>query len=76
LIKITPTPLLKDGRTLEAAMKHVRITKDEIGTAARQQGMGGPDKVAAVVLETDGSLSVIPIEKLSSGLALEGVSGA
>lgn len=76
MINITPTPLLKDGRMLAAAMKHMRITKDEIRTATRQQGMGDPDKVAAVVLETDGSLSVISIEKLSSGLALEGVSGA
>lgn len=76
LIKTTPTLLLKDGRMLDDAMKRVRITKDEIRTAVRQQGMGGLDMVAAVVLETDGSLSVIPSEKLGSGSALGGVSGA
>lgn len=76
VIKTSPTLLLKDGRMLDDAMKRVRITKDEIRTAVRQQGMGGLDKVAAVVLETDGSLSVIPSEKLGSGSALDGVSGA
>jgi len=73
IIKTAPTLLLKNGHTLDDAMKRVRITKDEIRTAVRQQGIGSLEKVAAVVLETDGSLSVIPDEKLGSGSTLDGV---
>lgn len=76
VIKTAPTLLLRDGRMLDDAMKRVRITRDEIRTAVRQQGMGSLDQVAAVVLETDGSLSVIPAEKMGSGSALDGVNGA
>lgn len=75
LIKTAPTLLLKDGCMLDDAMKRVRITKDEIRTAVRQIGLGSLDKVAAVVLETDGSLSVIPGEKMGSGSAFEGIDG-
>ena len=76
LIKTAPTLLLKDGRMLDEAMARVRITKDEIRTAVRQQGSGGLEQIAAVVLETDGSLSVIPRDKMGSGSALDAVKGA
>ena len=76
LIKTAPTLLLKDGRMLDEAMARVRITKDEIRTAVRQQGLGGLEQIAAVVLETDGSLSVIPRDKMGSGSALDAVKGA
>ncbi|MFL6716988.1 MAG: DUF421 domain-containing protein [Burkholderiaceae bacterium] len=75
VIKTAPTLLLRDGRMIAGAMRRVRITSDEIRTAVRQQGMGGLDQVAAVVLETDGSLSIIPSEKLGSGSALNSVRG-
>lgn len=76
LIKTAPTLLLKDGCMLDEAMARVRITKDEIRTAVRQQGSGGLEQIAAVVLETDGSLSVIPRDKMGSGSALDAVKGA
>lgn len=75
VIKTAPTLLLRNGHMLDGAMRKVRITGDEIRTAVRQQGMGGLDQVAAVILETDGSLSIIPAEKLGSCSALEGVRG-
>lgn len=73
LIKSAPTLLLQDGRMLEDAMKQVRITKDEICTAIRQKGVGSLDQVAAVVLETDGSLSVISSKQMGTGSAFDGV---
>ena len=76
IIKTAPTLLLRNGRMLDDAMRKVRITSDEIRTAVRQKGMGSLDQVAAVILETDGSLSIISAEKLGSGSALEGVQGA
>ena len=43
---------------------------------AEWQGSGGLEQIAAVVLETDGSLSVIPRDKMGSGSALDAVKGA
>lgn len=75
VIKTSPTLLLSDGRMRDDAMKKVRITKDEIRAAIRRKGIGSLDKVAAVILESDGSLSVISREKIGSGSALDGVDG-
>jgi uncharacterized membrane protein YcaP (DUF421 family) len=59
MIKAEPTLLLCRGRFLAAAMRAERITRDEILAAVRASGAADVGKVAAVVLETDGSLSVI-----------------
>jgi uncharacterized membrane protein YcaP (DUF421 family) len=60
LIKAEPTLLLHRGRFLEGAMKAERITHEEILAALRASGAAQVRAVAAVVLETDGTLSVIP----------------
>jgi uncharacterized membrane protein YcaP (DUF421 family) len=60
LIKAEPTLVLRDGRFLEGAMRAERITREEILAALRASGAGSLSGVAAVVLETDGTLSVIP----------------
>jgi uncharacterized membrane protein YcaP (DUF421 family) len=59
LIKAEPTLLLHRGRFLEGAMKAERTTHDEILAALRASGAANPHDIAAVVLETDGRLSVI-----------------
>lgn len=59
LVKSEPTLLVRDGDFLEHAMRRVRITRDEIEAAMREQGIGAISEVAFVVLETDGSLSVV-----------------
>lgn len=60
IIKAEPSLLFHDGRFLEAAMKRERVTKDEILAAIRSQGKDDPESVYAVVLETEGTLSVVP----------------
>ncbi len=60
LVKSEPTLLVRDGTFLQGAMRRQRITEDEILAALRADGMGGLERVAAVILETDGSISVIP----------------
>ena len=40
-------------------MKKARVTEDEVCAAVRAAGIGPLNQVAAVVLETDGSFSVI-----------------
>ncbi|WP_214804831.1 MULTISPECIES: DUF421 domain-containing protein [unclassified Exiguobacterium] len=59
LIKSEPRLLYLRGEFLERAMKKERISKNEILQAVRNKGIGGLEEVKAVVLETDGSLSII-----------------
>ena len=59
LIKSEPALLLHRGRFLEGAMKAERITREEILAALRASGVADAGRTAAVVLETDGTLSVI-----------------
>jgi len=59
LVKAEPTLLARDGRFLDEAMRRQRVTRDEIEAAIRQQGRNGINDVSMVILETDGSMSVI-----------------
>ncbi len=40
-------------------MKHERIATDEIYATVRRNGLSALDDVSAIVLETDGSMTVI-----------------
>ncbi|QDV34326.1 DUF421 domain-containing protein [Tautonia plasticadhaerens] len=60
LIKSEPVLLVRDGRLLRGAMRGARVIEADILQAVRQGGAGSMEQVAAVVLETDGSFSVIP----------------
>jgi len=59
LVKSEPTLLLHRGHFLEGAMRAQRVTQAEVLSALRSSGVSEPAQVAAVVLETDGSLSVV-----------------
>lgn len=58
VIKAEPTLLAHQGRLLPGAMRAQRVTEAEIHAAIRQSGHHSLDETRAVVLETDGSLSV------------------
>jgi uncharacterized membrane protein YcaP (DUF421 family) len=74
LAKARPTALLLDGRVRPEAMVRNRIRADEVAAALRKEGVGEFEGVDAVVLETDGTLSVVV--DAGGGSALEGVVGA
>lgn len=59
LVRSDPRLLVEAGCYRHAAMAKERITTDEVDEAIRRKGFGRIEAVAAVVLETDGSLSVI-----------------
>ncbi|GEL41522.1 DUF421 domain-containing protein [Methylorubrum extorquens] len=59
LIKSEPTLIVHEGRFLEQALVAQRVTKDEVLSALRSSGAGDLADVDAVVLETDGSMSVL-----------------
>jgi len=62
-----PTLLVRDGQVLPEALVGQRVAHEEVCQAVRSAGYGGLDLVAAVVLETDGTLSVIPRSQAGSG---------
>lgn len=59
LIKSEPTLLVHDGQFLEQALRSQRVTKDEVLSAIRSSGASDLAGIDAVVLETDGSMSVL-----------------
>jgi uncharacterized membrane protein YcaP (DUF421 family) len=58
-VKSEPVLLAKDGRYLDKALHTQRVTRTEIEAALRQHGSSEIRTVHMVVLETDGSLSVV-----------------
>jgi uncharacterized membrane protein YcaP (DUF421 family) len=52
--------LLHDGVIDTQALRDERVTREEVLAAVRSGGFGDLEAIAGVVLETDGSFSVIP----------------
>jgi uncharacterized membrane protein YcaP (DUF421 family) len=71
-IKAEPTLLVHRGRFLDSALRSQRIARDEILASLRNSGQPKVEDVLAVVLETDGSLTVIP--ETSAGEPLTALS--
>lgn len=59
-VRSEPRLLLENGRFLEEALRRERVTRGEVLSALRSSGIARMDQAAAVVLETDGTLSVLP----------------
>ena len=75
LIKAEPTLLLRDGRILHDALRGQRVTESELRAAVRAKGIGALEDVRAVVLETDGTFSVVRTVETDSCSALADVPG-
>lgn len=59
---------------LSNALTHQRVTAEEVRAAIRNAGMSHIESVEAVILETDGSLSVIPETSNSADTLISDVS--
>ncbi len=59
LVTAQPVLLAWNGRLLDDAMRRQRVTVDDLHAALRQRGFASMDQARAVVLEADGSLSVV-----------------
>jgi uncharacterized membrane protein YcaP (DUF421 family) len=68
--------LLEDGHFCDEQLERNRVTRGEVRQAVRASGAGDLSTIAAVVLETDGTFSVVPRAQLGSGSALEDVRRA
>ncbi len=73
LIRSEPRLLFSDGRFLDRAMRDERILRQEVHAEIRNHGFGDCEDIAAVVLETDGTFSVIAKAKAKTRSALESV---
>ena len=60
IVKSEPALLLFRGEYLHKVMDRERVTEAEILAAVRSSGNAGLGDIEAVVLETDGSFSVLP----------------
>jgi uncharacterized membrane protein YcaP (DUF421 family) len=60
LLQGGPTILVDHGRPLEDNLRREGVRLEEVEMAAREHGLGSLDDVRLAVLETDGSISVVP----------------
>ncbi len=69
LVKADPTLLFYQGRMLAGPLRQQRVTESEVRAVIRAMGHSVMDEVEAVILETDGSFSVLPrVEGLAGSL--------
>jgi uncharacterized membrane protein YcaP (DUF421 family) len=73
-VKSSPRILLYQGQFLEHAMQAERITKADVLFAIRQQGKDSVENIEAVVLEANGSISVVPKTDEVTGTAMTNVN--
>jgi uncharacterized membrane protein YcaP (DUF421 family) len=69
LLEAEPTVLARDGAWLDAAVKAEDVDEDDLEAALREHGIARIEDAQLVVLEGDGSISVVPRE--SDGEALK-----
>lgn len=70
-----PLIVLYRGEFLPAALRRSRVTEDEVRAAVRSAGLVSLNEAEAVVLETDGSFSVVRRGSGGGRPSLDGVQG-
>jgi uncharacterized membrane protein YcaP (DUF421 family) len=73
LIKAQPTMLLHKGEMLHESLVAARVAPEEVMAAVRSSGFASLEQVEAVVLETDGTFSVVSPSSDGSTSALGNV---
>lgn len=59
IVTAPPTLLFYQGKYLRHAMRQEFVTEAELHTAVREHGLASFDQVEAIVLESDGSFSIL-----------------
>ncbi len=73
-IKNEPRLLFYEGSFLQDATRAERVSREEVEAAVRQQGLASLEKVGAAILETDGTVTVVPRTALGQRSALSNVA--
>jgi uncharacterized membrane protein YcaP (DUF421 family) len=63
LVEGRPEVLVHNGKLFEKALTHTKITHHELMTALRAGGCATVEEVRTALLETDGTISVLPKNK-------------
>jgi uncharacterized membrane protein YcaP (DUF421 family) len=63
LVEGRPEVLVHNGKIFEKALQHTKVTRRELLSALREAGCIDFEDVRAAMLETDGTISVIPKAK-------------
>lgn len=75
-ITARPALLLADGQVQYETLRRQRLTESELRQAVRASGSGDLSLIKAVVLESDGTFSVITNDQFGNGSALQDVPDA
>jgi uncharacterized membrane protein YcaP (DUF421 family) len=67
--------LLYRGEFLSGALRHARVTEDEVRATVRAAGLGDLEAVEAVVLETNGLFSIVQLGNGIGASSLSDVQG-
>lgn len=70
LVQAEATVVFENGRFEDVVLSRMRLTHGDVCQAIRSSGCGDLELVAAVVLETDGSLSVIAADRCHTASAM------
>ena len=73
IVKSNPSLLFYHGEYLHDAMREQRVSEGEVRAAIREAGHAAIEEIKAVVLETNGNISVIKQSENSSESALSDV---
>ena len=71
LVKGEPALLFYQGEFIARTMWQERVTREDVTAAIRSQGIAELAEVGAVVIETDGSLTILPRIEHPPATALE-----
>lgn len=58
----SPTLLISDGKFVTGHLRREGLDEDEVLMAIREHGVAGIEDVRVAVLETDGSISIVPAD--------------
>lgn len=76
LVRAEATVVFANGHFDDGVLSRMRLTRGEVCQAIRSNGCGDLELVAAVVLETDGSLSVVAADRCHTASALPATAAA
>lgn len=76
VITSPPRLLFYRGRFIRETMRRSRVSEEALRTTARQHGLGSLQKVEAIVLETNGTFSLIKTGQAGDASALEDIPTA
>jgi uncharacterized membrane protein YcaP (DUF421 family) len=71
LTDVRPTLLYADGRIIKEGLRRHRLTESDLHAAAREQGLGSLRDVGAVILQSNGTFSVVKRDEMGDRSSID-----